>query len=53
MGEPAPNLEPEDQQRRRLTGKLRLVSSPPEIDEGERWVLEAIMACYCTFCSQS
>lgn len=49
MGEPARRLDPEDQRSpRRARPDLRLVVSRPEIDEGEAWVLEAIIACYCT-----
>ncbi|MDQ7844586.1 MAG: hypothetical protein QN117_08575 [Armatimonadota bacterium] len=47
MGEPARKLEePPPQPPPR--GRLTVVSSAPEVDEDEVWVLEAIMACYCT-----
>ena len=53
MGEPVRKLEPEDQSTP-LRGRadLRLVAGRPEIDEGEGWVLDAIIACYCTQCPQ-
>jgi hypothetical protein len=49
MGEPARKLEPEDQgPPRRARADLRLVAGRPEIDEAEAWVIDAIIACYCT-----
>jgi len=53
MGEPARKLEPEDQRTpRRARADLRLVAGRPEIEEAEAWVLDAIIACYCTQCRQ-
>jgi|GEM_PF-5962820 len=48
MGEPARQLEQQDQPRPRAGAQLTLVSSASELEEGDAWVLEAIMACYCT-----
>lgn len=49
MAEPARKLEPEDHRPpRRPNAGLRLVPPIAEEGEAERWVLESIMACYCT-----
>jgi hypothetical protein len=49
MAEPARKLEPEDHRPpRRPNAGLRLVAPATEHDQAERWVLESIMACYCT-----
>jgi len=48
MGEPARKLEAKPQEPPPRGRRLTVVSSAPEVDEGEAWVLEAIMACYCT-----
>lgn len=49
MGEPARKLEREGQPpARRQAPELRVVRPASEREQAEAWVLEAIMACYCT-----
>lgn len=49
MGEPARKLERDGQRpAHRPAQELRLVRPADEREQAEAWVLEAIMACYCT-----